>query len=174
MFSIILLIAFLIVISGLDLFKSTKIYRAQFTYTSGIEVGSLVRFGGLEVGTVKEVKISDEDNTLIEFTIEIGGKVPVKEDSKVFITSIGIMGEYYIEISTGSTNANLMPPGSLLHCKNVTPLMMLTDTVDKLTEQLTATISGINQLLGRDNQVQINEILGSLNNLLKDNQQSVN
>ncbi len=172
--SIILLIAFLIIISGLDLFKSTKIYRARFTYTSGIEVGSLVRFGGMEVGTVKEVKISDEDNSYIEFTIEINGEVPIKEDSKVFITSIGIMGEYYIEISTGSPNSKLMPPGSMLNCKNVTPLMMLTDTVDKLTEKLSETISGINQLLGHDNQRQINEILVSLNNILKENQQSVN
>jgi phospholipid/cholesterol/gamma-HCH transport system substrate-binding protein len=64
--SIILLIATLFVVSGLDLFKSTKIYRARFNYTSGIEMGSIVRYGGMEVGTIKEVKIADDDNSRIE------------------------------------------------------------------------------------------------------------
>lgn len=172
--SIILLIAILFVVSGLNLFESTKIYRAQFQYTSGIEVGSIVRYGGMEVGTIKEVKIADSDNSRIEFVIEIDEKIPVKEDSKVFITSIGIMGEYYIEISTGSATSALVPAGSLLSTKDVTPLMMLTETVDKLTEQLSETISGINKLLGNDNQVQIHEILVNLNGLLDDNQHSIN
>ena len=133
--SIILLIATLFVVSGLDLFKSTKIYHVRFKYTGGIEVGSIVRYGGMEVGTIKEVRIADDDNSRIDFVIEIAENVPVKEDSKVFITSIGIMGEYYIEISTGSANSKLVPPGSLLNSKDITPLMMLTDTVDELTAQ---------------------------------------
>ena len=172
--SIILLIATLFVVSGLDLFKATKIYRAQFKYTSGIEVGSIVRYGGMEVGTIKEVKIAEKDNSYIEFYIEIDGKVPVKEDSKVFITSIGIMGEYYIEISTGSANSEIVEAGSLLNSKDVTPLMMLTDTVDKLTEQLSETISGVNKLLGTENHAQIHEILVNLNGLLENNQHSIN
>ena len=172
--SIILLIATLFVVSGLDLFKSTKIYRARFKYTSGIEVGSIVRYGGMEVGTIKEVKIADDDNSCIDFLIEIDENVPVKEDSKVFITSIGIMGEYYIEISTGSVNSKLVPPGSLLNSKDITPLMMLTDTVDELTEQLSETISGINRLLGSENQVQVHKILANLNGLLENNQNTFN
>jgi len=172
--SIVLLIAILFVVSGLDLFKSTKIYRAQFKYTSGIEVGSLVRYGGMEVGTIKEVKIAEDNNSYIEFYIEIAEEVPVKEDSKVFITSIGIMGEYYIEISTGSADSKLVPPRSLLNSKDVTPLMMLTDTVDKLTGQLSETIAGINKLLGNENQEQIHDILVNLNGLLENNQHSIN
>jgi len=130
---IILLVAFLIMISGLDLLKSTKIYYARFKNTSGLEVGSLVRYGGMEVGKVKKVRIAPDNNSLIEFVIEIESKVPVKEDSDAIITSIGIMGEYYIEISTGSPNAALLPEDSLLNCKEITPMMMLTETVDQLT-----------------------------------------
>lgn len=171
--SIVLLIAFLITISGLDLFKKTKIYYARFKNTSGLEVGSLVRYGGFEVGRIKEVKIADDDNSFIQFTIEIEDKVPVKEDSEVIITSIGIMGEYYIEISTGSPQSKLMADGSLLNCSEVMPLMMITKSVDKLTEQLSETIDSVNRLLGSENQVQINQILVNLNRLLEDNQQTV-
>lgn len=171
--SIVLLIAFLVVVSGLDLFKTTKDYLASFRYTGGIEAGSLVRYGGFKVGTVKKVQISDADNSSIEFVLELENKVPVKKDSKAFITSIGIMGENYIEITTGSNNSELMPAGSMLNCEEVTPLMMLTKTVDQLTEQLSVTIDRVNQLLNSENQEQISGILANLNKLVQDNQQTV-
>jgi len=166
-------VAFLLLISGMDLFKSTKIYYARFKYTSGIETGSLVRYGGMEVGRVKKVRIAADNNSLIEFEVEINAKVPIKKDSEVMITSIGIMGEYYIEISTGSPQAALLPPGNLLNCKDVTPMMMLTENVDKLTTQLSQTIENLNQILGADNQSQARQILANLNRLLEENQQAI-
>jgi len=169
----ILFVVFLILISGLDLFKSTKLYFARFKYTSGVEVGSLIRYGGMEVGRVKKVGIAPDNNTLIEVEIEIDADVPVKKDSEVIITSIGIMGEEYIEIATGSSNAELLPARSLLNCKDVTPLMMLTDTFDELGKKLSLTIDNLNQILGNENQNQISQVLANLNRLLEDNQQAI-
>jgi len=170
---VILFVGFLLLISGIDLFKSTKIYYARFKNTSGIEVGSLIRYGGMEVGKVKKVQIALDNNSLIEFEVEVDTDVPVKKDSEVMITSIGIMGEYYIEISTGSPESALLPPGSLLNCKDVTPLMMLTNTVEDLSKKLSRTIDNLNQLLGSENQNQAHQILVNLNRLLEDNQHAV-
>ncbi|HEX9975343.1 MAG TPA: MlaD family protein [bacterium] len=170
---IVLFVAFLVLISGLDLFKSTKIYLARFKYTSGIEIGSLVRYGGFEVGRVKQVRIAPDNSSLIEFEVEIDAAVPVKQDSEVLITSIGIMGEYYIEISTGSPGAVLLPPRSLMNCKDATPMMMLTDKFGELSESLSQTINQLNQLLGSQNRNQVQLILTNLNRLLEDNQNSI-
>jgi phospholipid/cholesterol/gamma-HCH transport system substrate-binding protein len=170
---IVLFVVFLVLISGLDLFKPTKIYLARFKYTSGIEIGSLVRYGGFEVGIVKQVRIAPDNNSLIEFEVEIDAAVPVKQDSEVLITSIGIMGEYYIEISTGSTGTALLPPGSLMNCKDATPMMMLTDKFGELSESLSQTIDQLNQLLGSQNRNQVQLILTNLNRLLEDNQNSI-
>lgn len=170
---IVLLVTFLIVISGLDLLKQKKIYYAHFKYTSGVDVGALVRYGGMQVGRVKKVSIAPNDNTLIQFELEIGADVPVKRNSQAFITSIGIMGEEYIEITTGSQDAPLLPSGSLLNCKEVTPLMMLADSFDQLSEKLSVTIDHLNQILGRENQGQIQQLLVNLNRLLADNQRAI-
>lgn len=170
---LVMFVAFLILISGLDLFKSTKFYYARFKYTSGVEVGSLVRYGGMEVGRVKEVRIAPDKNTLIEFEIEIDADVPVKKDSDVIITSIGIMGEEYLEIATGSPGADLLPPGSLLNCKEATPLMMMTNTFDELGKNLSQTVDNLNRILGNENQSQIHQVLANLNRLLEDNQQAI-
>lgn len=170
---VVLLVIFLILISGLDLFKDKHIYYARFKYTSGVDVGSLVRYGGMEVGRVKKVSIAPEDNTLIQFMLEIGADVPVKTNSQAFITSIGIMGEEYIEISTGTPDAPLLPSNSLLPCKDVTPLMMLTDSFDQLSEKLSVTIDHLNQIIGKENQTQIQQLLANLNRLLEDNQRAI-
>lgn len=170
---IFLFVIFMALISGMDFFKSTKIYLARFKYTSGIEVGSLVRYGGFEVGTIKQVRIAPDNNSLIEFEVEIDSEVPVKKDSEVIITSIGIMGEYYIEISTGSPGMALLPPGSVLNCKDTTPMMMLTDSFGELSKSLSQTIDQLNQLLGSQNRTQVQQILTNLNRLLEDNQNSI-
>jgi phospholipid/cholesterol/gamma-HCH transport system substrate-binding protein len=170
---LVLFIMFLILISGLDLFKSTKIYYARFKNTSGVEVGSLVRYGGMEVGRVKKVGIAPDNNSLIEFELEVDSNVPVKKDAEVVITSIGIMGEEYIEISTGSPGAELLPSGGLLNCQDTTPLMMLTDTFDQLGKKLSQTVDNLNKLLGNENQQQIHQVLANLNRLLEDNQQAI-
>jgi len=170
---LVLFIMFLILISGLDLLKSTKIYYARFKYSSGVEVGSLVRYGGMEVGRVKKIGIAADNNSLIEFELEVDLNVPVKKDAEVIITSIGIMGEEYIEISTGSPGAELLPSGGLLNCKDTTPLMMLTDTFDQLGEKLSQTVDNLNILLGNENQQQIHQVLANLNRLLEDNQQAI-
>lgn len=170
---IFLFVIFLVLISGMDLFKATKTYLARFKYTSGIEVGSVVRYGGFEVGRVKRVRIAPDNNSLIEFEVEIDAGVPVKQDSEVLITSIGIMGEYYIEIATGSPGSALLPPGSLMNCKDATPMMMLTDKFGELSESLSQTIDQFNQLLGSENRNQVQLILTNLNRLLEDNQNSI-
>lgn len=171
---IVLVVVFSILISGMNFFKKTKIYYARFKYTSGIEIGSLVRYGGMEIGRVKKVRIAPDNNALIEFEVEIDEVVPVKKDSEVIITSIGIMGEYYIEISTGAPQSQLLPPGSLLNCKELAPLMMLTKNVDQLTGQLSQTIDQLNQFLGLENQARVRQILANLNHLLEGNQTAIN
>lgn len=170
---LVLFVVFLILISGLDLFKSTKLYYARFKYTSGVEVGSLVRYGGMEVGRVKKVGIVPDNNSLIEFEIEIDANVPVKKDAEVIITSIGIMGEEYIEIATGSPGAKVLPSGGRLNCRDTTPLMMLIDTYDQLGNKLSQTADNLNKLLGNENQNQVHQVLANLNRLLEDNQQAI-
>ncbi|MCI0493961.1 hypothetical protein L0Z72_03055, partial [candidate division KSB1 bacterium] len=64
-------------------------------------------------------------------------------------------------------------PGSLMNCKDATPMMMLTDKFGELSESLSQTIDQLNQLLGSQNRNQVQLILTNLNRLLEDNQNSI-
>lgn len=172
-FSFLLFLIFLIAVSGLDFFKSKKEYIARFHYTSGLEVGSIVRYGGMEVGTVKAMRIFDQDNSKIEFTVEVDESVPVKTNSEAIVTSIGIMGEYHINISTGHPDSSLLPSGSILKSRDVPSITQLMEPIGQIAEQVNLTLINLQQFLGSDNQQQFQSILANLNTMLETNQETI-
>ena len=171
--SIILLVVLLVLISGIELGSSKKQYLAQFSYTSGLEIGSVVRFGGMEVGRVNDMYFSDEDDSRIEFVLEMDRDIPVKTNSRAIVTSIGIMGEYHVSISTGSPDSALLPEGSMLVCKDVPPIMQVVEPINDVAEKLGETLEAVKQLLGTENRDEVRSILVNLNGLLHENQKSI-
>jgi len=171
--SFFILLVFLIAISGLDFFKSTKTYLARFNYTSGLEVGSLVRYGGMEVGKIKGMQICEDDNSQIQFILEVDSSVPVKTNSKATVTSIGIMGEYHINITTGHPDSALLAEGKLLKCEEVASLMQLMEPISDIADKINETLDEVKQILGKENQNEIHDIFVNLNTLLSENQKTI-
>ncbi|MBD3290291.1 MCE family protein [candidate division KSB1 bacterium] len=171
--SFLLFLIFLVAISGLDFLQSKKEYIARFHYTSGLEVGSIVRFGGMEVGTIKAMRIFEEDDSKIEFIVEVDESIPVKTNSEAIVTSIGIMGEYHINISTGHPDSALLPPGSILKSKDVPSITQLMEPIGQIADQVNTTLVDLQEFLGSENQQQFQSILANLNTMLEANQESV-
>lgn len=172
--STIILLIFLIGISGLECFNSDKKYLARFNYTSGLEIGSIIRFGGMKVGTVEEMKICEDDNSKIEFVLTVDENVPIKTNSIATITSIGIMGESHINISTGHPDSSLLPPGSMLTCKDVLPLMQLMEPIGQITDNINESVVELKKMLGQDTRDELQSVLKNLNTLLSTNQTNMN
>ncbi len=171
--SILILIVLLVAISGLDMLKPKKQYLARFNNTGGLEIGSVVRFGGMEVGQIKTMRICEQDNSKIEFVLKVGEHIPVKSNSVATVTSIGIMGEQHINITTGHPDSALLADGSLLSCQDVMPIMQLMEPLGEILDQMNGTLTALRQILGQENQAGIRSILLNLNQLLAENQQSV-
>jgi len=109
--SLLILAGFIISIMGLKLGEPMDTYTTQLKFAGGVEPGTVVRFGGMQVGKVTEVDISPSDDTRIRLAMIVEKGLPVKTDSEVFINTIGFLGDYYLEISTGSPGLPLLPPG---------------------------------------------------------------
>ena len=112
--SVVFLLVFILALSGSGLWKKTMTYTTEFSMSAGLEPGDVVRYGGMEVGSITRVYIAPDDPKKIEIVLQVKENTPVKTDSIAFINFIGLLGAYYIEISAGSDNASLLPPGSIL------------------------------------------------------------
>ncbi|MBU1153200.1 MCE family protein [bacterium] len=108
-----LLILTFIVISVGDFHLYQKGYKINilFNRVEGLEVASPIRFSGMEVGEVKEMKVEGEKIKVVAWIRE---SASIKRDSRVTINSLGIVGEKYIEIVKSLSRARILRDGDTI------------------------------------------------------------
>lgn len=163
--SVMLFIAFLVLIIGMNSFSEKVTYRARFSYVGGIEKGSAVRYAGLPVGSVVDVRLTDDEFPGAEVVLQVEQDTPIRTDSHAYMTSIGIMGSYYIEITSGSPDSALLPPGSLIDSKDVVGFAQMTEPASQAMDELTELLRRMNLILDQDNRTKISEMIHSLNQI---------
>ena len=81
-------------------------YRIRFAESvSGLALGEPVRFNGVEVGSVKTIKLDAADQHLVLVDVNLRNGTPVKTDTKASLKLKGITGVVYIELNGGGANA---------------------------------------------------------------------
>ena len=84
--------------------------RAKFTNISGLQIGSPVEMAGVPIGEVKKISLQD---TSAIVTMKILNGVKLKEDDIASIRTKGIIGDRYVRISPGGSDAAIVPGGSI-------------------------------------------------------------
>lgn len=84
--------------------------KAQFRSIEGVRLGTDVRIAGVKVGTVTATAL-DPVSFMAEarFTVTEGIEIP--EDSTVMISSEGLLGGNFVEISPGAS-VDMLAPGA--------------------------------------------------------------
>ncbi|NOZ67651.1 MAG: MCE family protein [Deferribacteres bacterium] len=78
---------------------------AVFNDVKGLREGSPVWFSGVEIGSVKSIKFTPQQDIRVRMSIISDSLKYLKRDSTANILTIGLLGDKYIEISPGSTGA---------------------------------------------------------------------
>jgi phospholipid/cholesterol/gamma-HCH transport system substrate-binding protein len=89
-------------------------YQAVFTNVSGLKRGSEVRLAGVNVGTVTDTTIRSDGKILVTFEVLKQYKDQLREDSQASIGSIGLLGDRSLDLSPGSPDKPVLPPGGLM------------------------------------------------------------
>jgi len=159
------LIIFLIAIFGISFGEETNEYQIYLNYIGGIDQGSLVKYGGMDVGTVSEIALPDNEKSGISLKIKVAQKAPVRIDSEAFVTSIGLMADQHIEISSGTPGAPLLQPGSVLKSKEVLNFMQMAEPLSEVSNQLQEMMDGLNALLGDKNRQHFSAMMANMDSL---------
>jgi phospholipid/cholesterol/gamma-HCH transport system substrate-binding protein len=170
-----LLLGTAIVISG-GLGNATVPHRAYFKFAGGVQPGAPVRYGGMMVGKVQQVRVDPGNTTRIEIALVVNRDAPLRTDSIAKISTLGPLTDNYIEVTTGSQQAALSPPGSELLSAEAFGLPQLGDAaqamvpeVQKALQKLNQNLDGLQVTLTRANDL-LNDrnranVAGSLSNL---------
>ncbi len=141
------------------------VYKLTTTFynVSGLEVGNNIRFSGINVGTVDNIKIINDSTVQVDMLIQKNVQKFIKEDCEAAIGSAGLIGDRILIITQGSSDASLAKDGQQILSKEpVEP--------DAIMASLQVTVNNAviisDQLAGI--MTQVNSGHGTLGRFLKD------
>jgi phospholipid/cholesterol/gamma-HCH transport system substrate-binding protein len=161
------LVITLLWLSGLQYSQEFSYYQTYFTGpVTGLGKGTMVRYNGIEVGRVNDVKFDPNDPQKVIATLQIQPKLGIRVDSIISIESEGLTGGSYVQIIGGKKDAPLLTPneGQRYPIIKSAPSTMqkLAKGAPQLLEKLNAAAEKINIILNKDNQEAFARILANL------------
>jgi phospholipid/cholesterol/gamma-HCH transport system substrate-binding protein len=144
--AVLLFLGTLILVGGVNLLRRKHVtYVTYFKFAGGLDPGSVVRFAGRKVGTVHSADFDPQDTTRIIVRLRVLASTPVRTDSTATISSLGLLGDNYIEISAGTKKAPMLAPGSEIPAKEVVQVSDVINNANVLVlnaNQLIGTLGG--------------------------------
>jgi phospholipid/cholesterol/gamma-HCH transport system substrate-binding protein len=97
-----------------NLFDPVYTLSSTFYNVSGLQIGNNVRFSGINVGTVDNIRIINDSTVKVDMLVKKSVMPFIKTDSEVAIGSEGLIGDRLLMITQGSTDAKTARNGSVL------------------------------------------------------------
>lgn len=159
-------------------------YKVYLRYAGGIEPGSDVLFGGINVGRVTAVRSWTEDPTRIEILLEVKDGTPVNEKSVAKLGSVNIVSNPAISITTGAQEARRLRAGETIPSQETVSIDDMTRKLSGIADNAAVLISevrdelkgisgradtllaNLNDVTGPTNRKQIAEVLERVNTMI--------
>ena len=134
-----------------NLFNPVFKLTTTFYNVSGLQVGSNIRFSGINVGTVDNIDIINDSTVRVDMLIRENVRQFIKSDCEAGIGTAGIIGDRILIITQGSNNAPLAKNGQHIISKEpvetdaiMVSLQVTADNAAIVAEQLAGIMIKIN------------------------------
>lgn len=163
------LVGFVVWLTKVELERRGDLYYIYFSGSvTGLQEGSPVRYAGIPVGAVSDIRIAPENVSLVRVTVELEEGAPVKEDSIASLELQGLTGTAYVQISGGTQSS---PPlkareGDIAVIRSrPSTLAELADVAPQVLNRVVELADKLSNLLNERNQLAIAETLTNLSTL---------
>lgn len=163
-------------------FQAYSIYQINMQESvTGLNIDSPVEFNGVVVGSVKSIDLDHTNPQLVEVLLNIKSLTPITQGTIAVLQTRGVTGVTFIALKDKSEN--LIPlkakKGDLYPIITTGPsiFMRLDTALSQLSDNLKEVTISIRELLSKDNQRNIREILLNVQHVtgtLADNNERMN
>ena len=152
-----------------NIFGNTSKIIAVFSNVNGLQLGNNVRYSGINMGTVKEIKMRNDTVIYVEMAIEDQMLKHMKKNALAVISSDGLVGSMVINIVPGKNSAEPLMPGDTIRSLmkiNTGDMLSTLNITNKNAALLTKDLLKITK--------EINSGKGTLGKLVKDSAMAAN
>jgi phospholipid/cholesterol/gamma-HCH transport system substrate-binding protein len=148
-----------------SLFEPKVIIKARVPDVSNLKSGSYVELKGIRIGSVDAINIISDEEVEISMKILQSQLRWIKENSKVSISTAGLVGDKYVEVYKGTTDSPTFEPEKHIlfseDSVDVKKIMNKGDSIATVTERI---LTKLDQVMVRleDGQTLVNT-MSSLN-----------
>lgn len=135
-----------------QLFVRHTRYTTSFVNVTGLERGSPVKLNGVTVGFIENIELppgAQQPRIEILFTLDSRYTERVRTNSRVSIKSMGILGDKYIEMTSGSPGQERILEGGIVPGRDSAELSQFVATGGDLLQNLIAISVSLKTILGR-------------------------
>lgn len=149
---LIILVSFVFLISDFQFIKPGYQFDVVFGFANGLREGAPSRFAGVDIGEVKALRVFYDPETL---KTKVRVRVWVKElsrippDSQVWINTLGLLGEKYLEIIPGKNYDAPVKAGDTIMGQDPVAMAEITEESKKLVLKIEEAVGGLNDVLAR-------------------------
>ena len=140
---LVVLALFILLIGDLKTWTSRYCLNFTFNFANGVKIGAPVRYAGVDVGEVSDIKfifIPQDQKTKVQIIGWVKKDIAIPADSKVWVNTLGLLGEKYIEIMPGNDYAHCLKQGQTLVGTDPIPMQEVGQMAKNIVDDLDATI----------------------------------
>ena len=97
-----------------NLFGNTFEIKVAFNNVNGLQKGNNVRFSGIDIGTVSAIEILNDTTIEVLLIVDKNVQQYIKIDAIATLGNDGLMGNKLVNISPGSSSAEIIQEGGIL------------------------------------------------------------
>lgn len=159
------ILGFFLWFAQLQLDRQFSYYEVKFSSVAGLASASDVRFAGLPVGQVVDVRLSPDGDGTVRVRLEVGSEVPVRTSSVATIESQGVTGVSFVGISPGEPEDPLLRTSSIVDIPEIeagrSVLQSLTEDAPQLVEEALRVMQDLSNLASTENIQRVENILAN-------------
>lgn len=146
---ILFIVAVYLIGSKKNLFTSTTEIHASFKDIRGLMSGNIVRFAGINIGTVNDIRIVADSSVIVSMTIRDTYTDYIYKNSTVQIGQEGLMGGKIVLISTGDPATGKVKNGDYLPVSDGLDIQAMIAQATGMLDELKGTIANLRSITGK-------------------------